>query len=618
MPGLFGYVKHLESAGAETLLSSMARALDSTSAPGGIYSYYDAHAGVGRAGLGVLNPEPQPVWNEDRTLCLVMEGELFDRDELRSELESRGRTRAGGGDAELLLQLYECYGDECAARLNGIFVAALWNRRTRTLTITNDRLGLQPLYYAKVGDGLIFASGVRALLADPCLSRATDSAAIQQFLAFDHVLDDRTLLGNVRLLPQASVLRFSRRHLRIRPYWRLVYANQVKLRPEDEYRDELVAILRRAVARQAPGETPAGLLLSGGLDSRVLLAHLREETDVGKLHTFTWGIPKCDDARISSKLAALTGTPHHFFELKPDYLLHTADEAVRITDGLGNIVNLHALAVASDVARHARIVYKGFLGDAMLGFALRRPFWADYAPDDAIRVHLSVHDVQGVLNYDRDELSKLVVDSLGSRIDEEVFGAYRAGMERSGNTQLALQRLYFDLTQRVPRMTLNGVEVVRSRAAVRLPFADRELVDFSLSLPPGYHFERYLIRSAFTQAFPEYAKIPVSDTGLPMISCARDLVLRTRHFALWHLANSGINWLNRPARRPYKDYGLWFRTGLRSWVEETLLAPKSLERGYFRPQYVRNLVSEHMGGADHAVRLGALLTLEIWHRLFLD
>jgi asparagine synthase (glutamine-hydrolysing) len=573
--------------------------------------------GLGRVHLGFMTPESQPAWNKAKTLCVLMEGELYNTAALKQSLADGGQRCEKHTGAELVLRLYEEFGESFAVKLNGAFAVAIWDGRARKLLLVNDRLGLFPTYYARVNDDFIFASGVRALLAEPALSRSVDAVGVTQFVVHDHLLDDRTLLSAARLLPQASILTFHQNQLQIRPYWTLRYPEHYNERPEADYVEQFVHYLRQAVGRQQPNNKPAGVLLSGGLDSRILLALLGDGI-AGDLHTFTFGIPGCDDALIAREVAAKVGTRHHFFELKSDWLLKLAGEAVRVTDGLGNIVNLHVLATLRNEAQHAQVMYKGFMGDALLGFALKRQMWADYDSGTRYRIHRGVHTQQGVINYDRVEQGKLFTEAFQKEVGDALFQTYRDGMDRAGVSQLANQRLYFDLTQRVPRMTIKGVEAARSQAIVRLPFCDNDLLDFVLTVPPGFLFERYLVKEAIIRNYPQLAQIPVAGYGRPLTSCARDILIQSKHLLSWHLKNLGLGWMNGSRRHPYKDYDNWFRNGLRKWVEDVVLSPSALERGYFRPDYVRQLVAEHMAGTNHSVRLGGLVTLELWHRQFLN
>ena len=459
---------------------------------------------------------------------------------------------------------------------------------------------------------------MRALLADPALNRRVDAVAVHQFLVFDHVLDDRTLLESVRLLPQGTVLTFQDGQLSSRRYWSHCYPETYQPQSDETYIEQLGHHLRQAVQRQKPDDRPAAMLLSGGLDSRLLLGLLADNGG-RPLQTLTFGIPGCDDARVAAEVAAAIKARHRFFALKPDWLLAKAEDAVRTTDGLGNIVNLHVIATVEEQSQFADVLYKGFLGDAVLGFAVKRQMWADYAGAVRYDVHQGVHRQNGVINYEREEQQRLFTDAFKNHVGDAAYDAYRAGMDRSGSTQLASQRLYFDLTQRVPRMTLNGVEVARTRAVVRLPFCDNDLLEFARTVPPGFLFERYIQKEVLVRQFPRLAQIPVTGTGRPLRSCLRDVLIQTRGLAAWHLRRRGLGWLAGPERRAYKDYDSWFRSALRPWVEGVLLDGRTLERGYFQPDYVRGLVAAHMGGqANHAVRIGALMTVELWHRQFLD
>lgn len=617
MPGLVGFVKQMNQERAAELLKHMASALESEDRFQ-VDLYQNGQVGLGRVSLGLMNPQPQPIWNEDQSLCLVMEGEIYDYQELKRNLLAHGHRFQINNNAEFALHMYEEFGEDFAAKLNGAFIIAIWDLRNKKLVVVNDRLGLFPLYYARVSDGLIFASGVRALLADASLPHDINHVAIAQFLTFDHMLDDRTLLTDVHLFPQASVLAFSDNQLNIQPYWRLKYADKYPLCSEAHYTEQLMHYLHQATNRQAMDNESTGLMLSGGLDSRILLALLAESPAGKKLHSFTWGIPGCDDARYAKEASKVTGIPYHFFELKPDWLLHKANEAVRITDGLGNIVNLHALAALEAETEYAKVIYKGFMGDAMFGFAVYLPFWADYDEQLQAQAHFQAYLDYDVITFNFSEQKTLFTETFSRQVGSAVMDSLSRGMRAAKSPQMANQRLYFDLTQRVPRMTIHGVEVVRSRAVVRLPFCDNDLIEFIQALPPGMQYKRHLITQAFIQAYPQLAKIPYTETGLPMKACARDVLLRAKQLVQWHLHEKGLGRLAGPTARPYKDYTSWFRTILRDWVNDILLNPAALQRGYFKPDQVRRLVEEHMAGTDHTVKLGAFLAIELWHKQFLS
>lgn len=573
--------------------------------------HHEAGVGVGQV---TVHGQTTLAWNAQRTVVLALEGEIFDTAALERMLGA-GQT-AAGSHADLLLRLYEKFGEDFAAHLNGAFSVAVWDGAARKMVVVNDRLGSCPLYYARVKDGVLFASGVRALLADPEIDRQVDLVAVYEFVVFDHALDDRTLLESVRLLPQGSVLVCQAGRVTIRPYWTLRYPDRYQPQSEGYYLERFWHYMRQAVARQLPDGRPAAMLLSGGLDSRVIAALLCELG--GSVETMTFGIPGCDDARVAAEVAKALGTRHHFFELKPDWLQNMAEEAVRATDGLGNIVNLHVMATLEQQAQSAQVLYKGFLGDALLGWAITRQMWGDYDNEIRYKMHWETHLGHGAIPYNTTEQAKLFTDGFKEQVGSRVCEAYRDGLDKSGSPQLGNQRLYFDLTQRVPRMTLNGVEVARNRAVVRLPFCDNDLVDFVLTVPPGFLFERHLAYAAMIKYQPRMAQIPLEGTGRPLVSCARDVWVQAKRLGAWHLDKVGLGRLLRDEVRPYKNYNGWFRTNLRPWMEDILLAPRTLDRGYFRPDYIRGLVAEHARGVNHAVRIGALLSLELWHRQFVD
>jgi asparagine synthase (glutamine-hydrolysing) len=616
MPGLIGITGKVDRDCGARLLADMAQAVKHEE-----WYRVDLHSehecSMGRLTLGLLNDTPQPAWNEDQTLCVIMEGELYDHADLKQTLLEQGHCFDVNNDAELLLHLYEELGEEFALQLNGSFIAALWDRRAKKLLIATDRMGSHPLYYAHYHGKFSFAPNVHGLLVDPDLPRTVDRVAIAQAFTFDHILDDRTWLTNVHLMPPASILVYQENNLVIRSYWTMKYAESYPLQSEEDYYEGFLHSLRRAVKRQTRSCLPAGMMLSGGLDSRMLAAVIRDGPLVEPLSTFTWGIPGCDDARYAKDVAREIGADYHFFELKPDYLLSHAVKGVRLTNG-SNCVHYHALASVSQATQFAKVIFKGVMGDAMMGTALTRHFWADYDSETKANVHFQTHYDRGVLLFTPQEQELLFTAPFQQQINGAVMDAYRAGMLASQSSQLADQRIYFDLRQRIPRMTWNGVELVRSQAVVRTPYSDNDVVEFALRLPPGFRFERYLVKRVLTEKYVELAQIPYTETGLPLRPCARDVLIRSQRLLAWHLNRYGLRATPDIPKRPYANYALWFRTTLREWVRDILLHKRALDRGYFNPAQVQRLFAEQMAGADHTVKLGALLSLELWHRQFLD
>jgi asparagine synthase (glutamine-hydrolysing) len=169
------------------------------------------------------------------------------------------------------------------------------------------------------------------------------------------------------------------------------------------------------------------------------------------------------------------------------------------------------------------------------------------------------------------------------------------------------------------RFTLLGVQLARSQALVRTPLADKDLLRFALTVPPGYRVDNSYYVKALIKALPDLAKIPYAATGQPLDQdCFRALRIRTVEQSRWWLQRRGLHWIPVRQAHPYADYGTWFRHELRPWVEETLLSTHALDRGYFQPAFVRNMVAEHMAGCEHTHRLGVLLALELWHQQYMD
>jgi len=573
---------------------------------------------LGRVSLGLLSPAPQPIWNENGSLAIFMEGEVYDYEDEKQRLIERGHRFLVDSDGEYVLHLYEEYGEDFALKLNGAFVAAIWDVAEHRLLIVNDRFGLRHFFYAYHSGRLLFAAAAHAILASGAFGPSVDAAAVAQMFAFRHAVGDRTLLEGIRLLPPASLLfyRGEERILTLSRYWDFQYVEEYPDRSEESYLDGWIDHMHQAVERRMRDDGPVGVQLSGGIDSRTVLAMMdRRHYPV---HTFTFGVPGAHDARYAREVARRLGTHHHFFELKPDHLASFIREGIRLTDGAQNCVYMHVALTLPQIAEHVRLLYTGSLGDSIMGSTLNRLLLSAYGADVQEQVLFRMVNALVPLS----EFPHFFSDAFYQAIKDVPFESFRSTMAASHATLPANQYDYFRIREYERRSVLNGPRMLRSRVVCRMPFYDNDFVDFMLRVPPALRLERYLYHRAFARAFPDLARIPnTSNPGdlLPLVACRRELMLRAEALLRRRLRAAGLKWVAPPGRCWYTDCGGWMRGSLRHLVERTLLSGRAVHRGYFNPVYVRNLVEEHMSGrADHTEHIGALLTFELWHRMFLD
>jgi len=613
MSGIIGFEDFRRNEDQTGLLAKMSAAIQTH--PTDIVDLYsDEHISLGSVRLRKLPQVKQPAWNEDHTIGVVMTGEIFGYDASQKALRERGYSIEESDTAKFIACLYQEEGDKFVQVLNGAFAIAIWDSHKKKLILVNDRMGFEPLYYAQSNDRFLFASGVRGLLADPTLPRSVNLLAMAQFLTFEHILGNHTFLQDALLLPPASILTLTDQKFEIRNYWKLEFADNCSAQSELEYTEELILLLRQAISRQLP-EHPAGVLLSGGLDSRVIFALLHEHPLSVPLYTFTMGSKDSDDVLYARELAKRLKTPHEFYELQPDYLMHHAENGIQITDGMENVIHMHTLANLTPQAEQATIIYKGFLGDALMGYFNFRDLHARYATEHIFQLFFKHYPIA----FNPTIHPQLFLPDIQTQLNDSVLNAARDELVPPGTHNLPAELFFqFDLRQRQRRMTLNGMQLVRSQAIVRTPFYDNDLIDFMLRVPQGYRLDRYLIKQAFILAFPELAKIPYTETNYPLVPCRRELFMRMDYHIRWRLRSAGLKWISVPTKRHYARYDNWFRGVLRGWVEDILLSKRFLGRGYFNSDFISQLLQEHMAGQNHSQKLGLLISIELWLRKFID
>ncbi len=507
------------------------------------------------------------------------------------------------------------YGERIVDRLAGAFAFALWDCRTRTLLLVSDHLGLRPIYYAEY-DGLFrFASEVKALLTDPKFPRRLDRAAIADLFHYECIMGDKTYFKDVHLLPPASVLRWQDGRWIVRAYWDIPYPDRYPRHPDGWYDRLIYDALQSAVKHMVRPELRYGLSLSGGLDSRWIAAFLGE-IQPDTTMTFTLGSLRDDDSPIASRVATQTGLSNQRLDLSPTFVAEYAESIAYTTDGMYTLVCAEEFPLTTYVGDVVDISVGGFLGDPLFGHEMN-PVYARLRRHDVMRYWLwktkgarLPASVMARIFGDRAyrELEAMALDSLRERI---------AAAPSDRGFQVAH---YLNIRQRQRRL-INSAQVAKlSYVDIYHPFADNDVIQASLQLPPRQLMIERAYRRAMDTYYPSLAAIPWTFTLMPPTTSVSAIILKKvaqLTLGKWlrntPFANAS---LIRP-RRYYASYYTWTRKALRSFIEETLLSPEANATGLFDPSGLRDVVWDHMEGRiDATAFLGQALAVALWTRLF--
>jgi len=585
-------------------------------------SYKGPLFAIGRAHLGILNPEPQPIFNEDGSLGIFMDGEVYDYDDQKRNLESNGHKFNIGNDPEFCLHLYEECGVDFVKSLNGSFVIIIFDTRNRKIIVANDRFRLRPFYYAMNGERYLFASEVKAILEDKTFRRDVCHEAVADFFAFEMILNDRTFFEGIKALPPASIFTWSKDKLSVKKYWDFEFKEDHN-HPIEYYVENIVHIFRRAVERRTKGNHRLGVSLSGGLDSRSIVAAIDKEHH--PIHTFTYGVKGGDEAKIAERVAKKLGTTHRFFELKQDFFADYVELGVRLTDGMSSCRHYHWMSLLKQIANDVDVVFHGLGMDIMLGG------WTDIGYARIHRKILKAQNEATLTSLVYQKLRKDGVRKVGLLFSDEYYKKIE---------DLPIQSLKKALEEVKEKHPGNKADYIfwrnwtrtstsparRSFVEDRVPGYDNDFVDFVLKIPPELRSEHKLYYEFFRELAPDLANIPHQGTGFPpfvpfFLHKIGKLVKASYKEFIRKLRNITRGRISIPDTTGYPDYDEWIRSNarLRTFFKDILLDERTSSRGYFNENYVREMVRSHMSSKkDYGKELSALLTFELWHRLFFD
>jgi asparagine synthase (glutamine-hydrolysing) len=577
-----------------------------------------AALGMRRLSIIDLATGHQPIHNEDSTVWVVFNGEIYNYAELRADLLGRGHHFYTASDTETIVHAYEEWGEDAFRRLRGMFGIALWDSRTRTLLLARDRVGIKPLHYAVTGSRLYFGSEIKSILATHDLETALDFHALDHYLSFLYTPADTSIFSGIKKLPPGHLLRLQNGSIDIHRYWEMP-AQEETPRSEEEAIEGLRAVLRDAVRSHLMSEVPLGAFLSGGVDSSLVVG-LMAEASSRPVRTFSIGFddPRYDELEHARVVARHFGTEHHEFIVKPDALAIIDDLISHFDEPFGDSSAIPTWYVSEMARRHVTVVLSGDGGDELFGGYERyspHPRIAAFdrwCPPASRRVASLVwpilpHGATGknflrrasrdergryldrIGHFQRDEKDALLSADVRHRIEGTDAEARLARhFERLDQLPWDGQMMHFDFETYLPEDILTKVDRMSMAHSIesRVPLLDNQVVDFAARLPANLKIKdgrkKHILKEAAAGLLPD-----------------------------------GI--LNRRKQGFAVPVGGWFRGDLRQFFSDVLLSRDAHQRGYFEPRFVERLVREHVTGRrDHTLRLWGLVVFELWHREYLD
>ena len=574
--------------------------------------------GMRRLSIIDLATGQQPIHNEDSTIWVVFNGEIYNYAELRADLTARGHRFYTHSDTETIVHAYEEWGEDAFSRLRGMFGIALWDARDGSLLLARDRVGIKPLHYAIAGERLYFGSEIKSILATGAVARAIDFEALDHYISFLYTPRDASIFAGVRKLPPGHVLRWHGGTARITRYWELP-AQENPPRSEEEAVENLRGVLRDAVRSHLMSEVPLGAFLSGGIDSSVVVG-LMSEASSRPVRTFSIGFddPRYDELEHARVVARHFGTDHHEFVVKPDALAIIDDLIAHFDEPFGDSSAIPTWYVSEMARRHVTVVLSGDGGDELFGGYERYSAHPRIAAFDrwappASRTVASLvwpllpHGVTGknfLRRAARDERGRYL-DQIGyfqpdekqALVSEDVRRAIgdsdaevRLGRHFTRFDRLPwnAQMMHFDFETYLPEDILTKVDRMSMAHSIesRVPLLDNHVVDFAAGIPAGLKIKngrkKHILKEAASKLLP-------------------------------------LEILNRRKQGFAVPVGGWFRSDLREFFSDVLLSRPARERGYFNDRFVNRMIQEHVSSRrDHTLRLWALVVFELWHRQYLD
>jgi len=587
--------------------------------------YIDVNIALGHRRLAVLDLTPaghQPMVSEDGRFVLVYNGEIYNHLELRAELEALGYLFRSRTDTEVLLKGYQAWGMDVIKRLNGMFAFGLWDGRKRALYFVRDRYGIKPLYWTKIGQTLIFASEIKAILTHPLVSVQVNPDALNEYFTFQNLFRYHTLFKGINLLQAASFRWISERdpELKRKTWWDFDFTNRNESLSIEETTEETLRLFRQAVTRQLISDVPVGSYLSGGMDSGSIVAVA--SSHIPRLSTFTCGFDlssvtgveaNFDERREAEFISCQFKTEHYQQVVNASDISWALPNLIWHLEDLRLGMSYPNFYVARLASKFVKVCLSGAGGDELYaGYPWRyyRVFDA-IGRDDYLRQYYGfwqrlVSDKDKNLLF-QEEIWRQVNDRDTFRTFSRVF-TFNERLKYDSPEEHIANSLYFEI-----KTFLAGLLILEDKLAMahgleeRVPFLDNDLVDFAQSVPIGHKLANLekinQLDENETRKLRRYREF---DEGKNVLRAA-----------MANLLPNGIT--NRAKQGFSAPDESWYRGEALEYVRKTLLNPRASYRDFINTKYVTRVLDQHIAGKENnRLLLWSFLCFEWWCKIFLD
>ena len=588
--------------------------------------------GLGHKRLSIIDLTPaghEPMSDSEGQVWLTYNGEIYNFREIRRQLEALGHRFKSNTDAEVIVYAYLEWGYECLARFNGMFAFAIWDTRDESLFLARDRLGIKPLYYSETSAGFAFASEIKALVAIPNHPREVDLVALDQFMTFLWTPGSRTLFQGVSKLPPAHYLVYRNNNIEVSEYWDVSFDEDDSI-SESEWTERVREQVSRSVRAQLLSDVPLGAFLSGGIDSSTIVALMCGVSEL-KPTTYTFGFRGEDlrydiiedDVKYARMVGQQFGTDYHESYLEPEVMQLLPKLVYHMDEPVADPAIITSYLICRAARERLTVLLSGMGGDEV---------FAGYPRHAAVRIANAYNLIPSFLSrpvvdalpggrpgrltalfrntkklarsaalpererylgfgtyFNKTEKQELYNGDLSAAVRNfDAYEVHQKFFNRVAEQAFINQMLYVDLKTFLPCMNLTYTDKtsMASSVEVRVPLLDHELVELSARIPAALKLKgltrKYILKRAAERWLP------------------REIVYRRK---------AGFS---APVRA-------WLVRDLRGMVEDLLSETNITKRGYFDYEYVKRLIDDNLSGReDNGLKVFQLLTLELWHRQFID